>query len=304
MDEKNRDQAPVPGHASKTAQSVENKAGEDSADKNGKGTTGLQFGEGSENAAKDSGGGLLTDQVDWPEEDRKEMGFTGEKESGDSEKKEDTAAGGEQEEGKKKKTAAGGEKEEGKKKKTAAGGEKEEGKKKKSSDAEEKAQDRQIRLGFAGDLNLSEDWETTVFMDRQKNGIRDCFSPALLKEMRDFDLFVSAMKYVNSPKEEGPVEFRSFIKIKERTNEIMSLLHSLLDLRKKPRQMLRILRTTTDVGMIEKPELESFNKEFNKKVSISSYNRYMSDSSNPFANDSHYKDYMKMFMNMIRKWVS
>ena len=114
--EKNRDQAPVPGHASKTAQSVENKAGEDSADKNGKGTTGLQFGEGSENAAKDSGGGLLTDQVDWPEEDRKEMGFTGEKESGDSEKKDDTAAGGEQEEGKKKKTAAGGEQEEGKKK--------------------------------------------------------------------------------------------------------------------------------------------------------------------------------------------
>ena len=89
--EKNGDQAPVPGHASKTAQSVENKAGEDSADKNGKGTTGLQFGEGSENAAKDSGGGLLTDQVDWPEEDRKEMGFTGEKESGDSEKKEDTS---------------------------------------------------------------------------------------------------------------------------------------------------------------------------------------------------------------------
>ena len=210
--EKNGDQAPVPGHASKTAQSVENKAGEDSADKNGKGTTGLQFGEGSENAAKDSGGGLLTDQVDWPEEDRKEMGFTGEKESGDSEKKDDTAAGGEQEEGKKKKTAAGGEqeegkkkktaaggeKEEGKKKKTAAGGEKEEGKKKKSSDAEEKAQDRQIRLGFAGDLNLSEDWETTVFMDRQKNGIRDCFSPALLKEMRDFDLFMLNNEYTYS----------------------------------------------------------------------------------------------------------
>ena len=168
--EKNGDQAPVPGHASKTAQSVENRAGEDSADKNGKGTTGLQFGEGSENAAKDSGGGLLTDQVDWPEEDRKEMGFTGEKESGDSEKKEDTAAGGEQEEGKKKK----------------------------SSDAEEKAQDRQIRLGFAGDLNLSEDWETTVFMDRQKNGIRDCFSPALLKEMRDFDLFMLNNEYTYS----------------------------------------------------------------------------------------------------------
>lgn len=84
----------------------------------------------------------------------------------------------------------------------------------------------------------------------------------------------------------------------------MSLLHSLLDLRKKPRHMLRILRTATDVGMTEKPELESFNKEFNKNVSISTYNRYMSDSSNPFANDSHYKDYMKMFLNLIRKWFS
>ena len=122
--------------------------------------------------------------------------------------------------------------------------------------------------------------------------------------VRDFDLFVSAMEYVNSPKEEGPVDFRSFIKIKERTNEIMSLLHSLLDLRKKPRHMLRILRTATDVGMTEKPELESFNKEFNKNVSISTYNRYMSNSSNPFANDSHYKDYMKMFLNLIRKWFS
>ena len=146
--------------------------------------------------------------------------------------------------------------------------------------------------------------ESSLSQAADKYGWKVRLSDNPMNVVRDFDLFVSAMKYVNSPKEEGPVDFRSFIKIKERTNEIMSLLHSLLDLRKKPRQMLRILRTTTDVGMIEKPELESFNKEFNKKVSISSYNRYMSDSSNPFANDSHYKDYMKMFMNLIRKWVS
>lgn len=146
--------------------------------------------------------------------------------------------------------------------------------------------------------------ESSLCQAADKYGWKVRLSDNPMNVVRDFDLFVSAMKYVNSPKGEGPVEFRSFIKIKERTNEIMSLLHSLLDLRKKPRQMLRILRTTTDVGMIEKPELESFNKEFNKKVSISSYNRYMSDSSNPFANDSHYKDYLKMFMNLIRKWVS
>ena len=207
---KNQNQAPVPGHTSKPTESVEDKAKEGSDGKSKKGTTGLQFGEGTENVSKDSGGGLLTDQMDWPDTGRKEIGFTGEKESEDSEKREETADGGGKEkekkaadgggkeEEKKKKTAGSGGEEKGKKKKTADSGGKEKGKKKKTADMEKKAQDRVIRLGFAGDLNLSEDWETTVFMDRQENGIRDCFSPALLKEMRDFDLFMLNNEYTYS----------------------------------------------------------------------------------------------------------
>lgn len=62
------------------------------------------------------------------------------------------------------------------------------GKKKKKK--KKPAGDVEIRLGFAGDLNLSEGWETTEFMDEQKNGISDCFSADILKMMRGFDLFM------------------------------------------------------------------------------------------------------------------
>lgn len=202
--EKTGGKAPVPGHTSKTAESAENKAEKGSEGKAGKGKTGLQFGEGTEKAPKDSGGGLLTDSVDWPENDRKEMGFTGET------KKEETAKSGGKEERKKKKTTEGGGKEEGKKKKTAKSGGKEEEKKKKAGDMEEKAQDREVRLGFAGDLNLSEDWETTVFMDRQEKGIRDCFSPALLEKMRGFDLFMLNNEYTYSRRGEAQEKTYTF----------------------------------------------------------------------------------------------
>lgn len=47
-----------------------------------------------------------------------------------------------------------------------------------------------VTLGFAGDLNLSEGWETTVYLDAQKRGIRDCFSDRILKKMRGYDLFM------------------------------------------------------------------------------------------------------------------
>jgi hypothetical protein len=61
---------------------------------------------------------------------------------------------------------------------------------KKTKKKKKPAGDVEIRLGFAGDLNLSEGWETTEFMDEQKNGISDCFSADILKMMRGFDLFM------------------------------------------------------------------------------------------------------------------
>ena len=41
---------------------------------------------------------------------------------------------------------------------------------------------------FAGDINLDENWGTTIFMDEQPNGIKDCISPELLEHMKSADI--------------------------------------------------------------------------------------------------------------------
>ena len=41
---------------------------------------------------------------------------------------------------------------------------------------------------FAGDINLAENWGTTIFMDSQQNGIKDCISQELLEYMQDADI--------------------------------------------------------------------------------------------------------------------
>ena len=52
------------------------------------------------------------------------------------------------------------------------------------------AQDTEITLGFAGDMNLDENWATTKYLDQQPNGIADCFSPNLMQQMQEFDIFM------------------------------------------------------------------------------------------------------------------
>ena len=41
---------------------------------------------------------------------------------------------------------------------------------------------------FAGDINLDDNWGTTVFMDSQENGIYDCISEELIKSMQEADI--------------------------------------------------------------------------------------------------------------------
>ena len=41
---------------------------------------------------------------------------------------------------------------------------------------------------FAGDINLAENWGTTVFLDSQPNGIKDCISPELMEYMQNADI--------------------------------------------------------------------------------------------------------------------
>lgn len=41
---------------------------------------------------------------------------------------------------------------------------------------------------FAGDINLDENWSTTIYMDKQPGGIKDCISEELLQHMQDADI--------------------------------------------------------------------------------------------------------------------
>lgn len=52
------------------------------------------------------------------------------------------------------------------------------------------AREDQIILDFTGDINLSEGWSTTDYLDRQPGGIRDCFSDALWQEMQSADILM------------------------------------------------------------------------------------------------------------------
>ena len=51
-------------------------------------------------------------------------------------------------------------------------------------------QDTEITLGFAGDMNLDENWATTKHLDHQPNGIADCFSANIMQQMQAFDIFM------------------------------------------------------------------------------------------------------------------
>lgn len=60
------------------------------------------------------------------------------------------------------------------------------------------AADNLAVLDFTGDINLSEGWSTTKYMDMQANGIEDCMSAALLEEMRSADILMINNEYTYS----------------------------------------------------------------------------------------------------------
>lgn len=60
----------------------------------------------------------------------------------------------------------------------------------------------QVVLDFTGDINLSEGWSTTEYMDSKANGIEDCMSDALLQEMRSVDILMINNEYTYSTRGE------------------------------------------------------------------------------------------------------
>lgn len=68
----------------------------------------------------------------------------------------------------------------------------------------EAGEDGKIVLGFAGDINFVDDWYTMEYMNRQTNGIYDCFSEDLLSEMQNVDVMVMNNEFTYA--ESGSVE--------------------------------------------------------------------------------------------------
>lgn len=60
------------------------------------------------------------------------------------------------------------------------------------------ADDSQVVMDFTGDINLSEGWSSTKYLDNRANGIEDCFSEALLEEMRAADILMMNNEYTYS----------------------------------------------------------------------------------------------------------
>lgn len=55
-----------------------------------------------------------------------------------------------------------------------------------------------ITLGFAGDMNLDENWPTTLYLNQQVNGISDCISAEIIEDTNSCDLFMINNEYTYS----------------------------------------------------------------------------------------------------------
>ena len=55
-----------------------------------------------------------------------------------------------------------------------------------------------ITLCFAGDMNLDENWSTTLTLNQQANGIYDCISPELITYMQQADIFMPNNEFTYS----------------------------------------------------------------------------------------------------------
>ncbi len=55
-----------------------------------------------------------------------------------------------------------------------------------------------LKLAFVGDMNLSEGWPTTTFLDSKNGNIHECISPELIEIMQDADIFMPNNEFTYS----------------------------------------------------------------------------------------------------------
>ena len=57
---------------------------------------------------------------------------------------------------------------------------------------------RDIILGFAGDINLDENWSTTIHLQEKNNDIEQCIDKEILDDLRNCNLFMLNNEYTYS----------------------------------------------------------------------------------------------------------
>lgn len=138
------------------------------------------------------------------------------------------------------------------------------------------------------------------------NTLRFCWEVKVTKyfpgDPQDVDLFQSALEYTEDYYEDGAPGFYTYIKDVNRTWEFMNILHQKLDYKHKAKAMMKIIRAAYDADIIERPEFESFIREFRKEgeICVASFNRYMTEN-NLLANDKDYNRYLKYFLELANK---
>ncbi len=92
--------------------------------------------------------------------------------------------------------------------------------------------------------------------------------------------------------------FDIYIIKNNRLEEIKQMLHRYIDNQDKPQKLLMPLSAAVLSGCLSKPNLEDFNYEFNKKVTATSYNRYVKENTqsiNPYEGIPAYKQFYEEF---------
>lgn len=88
---------------------------------------------------------------------------------------------------------------------------------------------------------------------------------------------------------------------KEKTTEIISLIHQYMSGKTKPKDILRPLRAAIDAGAIRRPSLQEYIGEFgsDKKKLKTSLSNYTNPQEHPFDGDEQFTEMVKKFREII-----
>ena len=111
---------------------------------------------------------------------------------------------------------------------------------------------------------LIEDW---ISREAYAYGWKAKLKRSVFNKLVYWPQFDSALAYIDEYLERIPA-FCTFVKNTKKLGDVMEVLHQKLDHKNKAILMMKVLRAAYDADLIEKPEFESFIREFKKEGKI------------------------------------